>query len=254
MNKDEISRAVDLVEILYKRSSFHGFRRPVISMYPSLRNSYQETVKCPMDLGSLLLFLKFLQTDSCEEIEKKLIHVFPENFEFMTCLKGFSTDEFSFHMWLRKALSTIASNSIQFNGGSSQMEAISAHLQFSIETIFEAYFGKGEKDPLNEIIRKYFLVENIPLSRSEFKQFVDILKRFPASPNLNVAIAVAVGELENYQNYNYKNKLTLAKLLQWNCDSSLTDKATELSGLSPLLILLEERMLRGINYSSIWAR
>lgn len=71
-----IEAMVHLVSILYCRSIFHDFRKPVQILYPSIASTYLSVIKSPMDHGTLLVKIMNNEIHSIEEFRTylQLIH------------------------------------------------------------------------------------------------------------------------------------------------------------------------------------
>lgn len=99
----------EVASILYCRSVFQDFRKPVELMYPTLAKTYSAIIKKPMDLGTILL---------------------------KTMKNQQSVEEF------RENLKLVHHNALTFNEGSSMMEAISNHLELVSAGLFEEILRK----------------------------------------------------------------------------------------------------------------
>eukprot|EP01035_Chromulina_nebulosa_P027624 gene27624-36357_t len=277
-----LNPAIQIVECLYKRSVFQGFRRPVTSMYPSLSNSYKAAIKTPMDLGSLLLFFKVFQMNSPTKVLNKLTEFFPDNSEFITFASSFPMTNTIFFQWFKEKLQLISSNSLKFNMGSPSMEAISQHLNKCAGALFENtyYYPYNsinaetcvamQSSNLQSLIKRFFLIQYMPLMLSELELLVENLKKFD-SATFDETIRMAAIEMRKINDANesgcvglhrstflLKDFLSAIPEFSVSNDHYILDSKelvyVVLNGLSTLMILLEERFLRGITYSCIWAR
>ena len=165
--------------------------------------------------------------------------------------------------------------------GSPAMEAISNHLDICAGALFESTFFypyKSSSDTnmstmqsliLQSSIKRYYLIQNMPLLRSELELLIEKLKSFD-SEIFDEAISIASTELQKIINANQscsifrRSTLLLKDFLSTISEFAVphdhysvdTQNVTYvvLMGLSTLMILLEERCLRGISYSCVWAR
>lgn len=151
---------LQLVSILYCRSVFKEFRRPVLAAYPNLAETYLGSVKEPIDLGTLLL-----------RVIKR-----------STTIGG-----------VRKGLQLVCSNALIFNAGYHTIEAITHHLFHTAEGLFEELLcqpfavppssssSAGFSDDFYKAKRwkRWQLVGRIPLNKYELDIFRSILKDFP---------------------------------------------------------------------------
>eukprot|EP00600_Ochromonadales_sp_CCMP1393_P008836 CAMPEP_0174956168 /NCGR_PEP_ID=MMETSP0004_2-20121128/1379_1 /TAXON_ID=420556 /ORGANISM="Ochromonas sp., Strain CCMP1393" /LENGTH=671 /DNA_ID=CAMNT_0016204161 /DNA_START=108 /DNA_END=2119 /DNA_ORIENTATION=- len=94
----------ELLSIVYCRSVFADFRKPVAVMYPHLSETYDSLVKTPMDLGTLLL----------------------RSYRHELSVDG-----------LRNGLQLVHGNCLLFNEGAAMMESISMHLEMFCAGLFE---------------------------------------------------------------------------------------------------------------------
>jgi len=165
--------------------------------------------------------------------------------------------------------------------GSPAMEAISKHLDICAGALFESAFfypykSSSEMNPssmqssiLQSSIKRYLLIQNMPLMLSELELLAEKLKSFE-SEIFDEAIRMASIEVQKVIHANQSGSiLRRSKALLKDFLSNIPEFAIPhdhysvdtqdvayvvLMGLSTLLILLEERFLRGITYSCIWAR
>lgn len=271
----------NFLSLLYCRSIFQDFRRPVESLYPSLAKEYLSVITKPKDLGTIL-----------DKAYKKELTL-PE---------------------FRQDLILVYKNALSFNEENSVFQLIAKHFKMTSEALFEEMFEEPLEitsvDPFSteykhrwiNIRRKRLqLVISEPLSGAEL--------RF-ARKNLSIAIKMLEPQLEDLSarthqvldliqsyldEYHFEDNLDLETLSDFPPAPSLRDilspllpqSSTSLSSLSPVLessiftptfeslhgllsastsfitqldrmvgvlsILLNERRLRGSAFSAIWA-
>lgn len=72
VRKERCQAMEHMLSILYCRSVFRDFRKPVELMYPHLAQTYGTLVKRPMDLGTLLLKAKRREIVTIQEFRTTL--------------------------------------------------------------------------------------------------------------------------------------------------------------------------------------
>ena len=162
------------------------------------------------------------------------------------------------------------------------MEAISQHLNKCAGALFENtyYYPYNsinaetcvamQSSNLQSMIKRFFLIQYMPLMLSELELLVENLKEFD-SMTFDETIRMAAIEMRKINAANesgcvglhrstflLKDFLSAIPEFSISNDHYILDSKelvyVVLNGLSTLMILLEERFLRGITYSCIWAR
>lgn len=269
---DLVDGAIDILQYVYRRSVFQGFRRPVVSMYPSLKSSYIAVVKSPMDLGTLLLLLLIIKNGNVHDYQAmfkvELAQRYPD---FVREVESCGKSDFKILEWFREKLSLVSTNSLNFNKGSHMIEGMSAHLYNVSQSLFQDTFQMpfstdGLMVTLKEVqikrLRRFHFIQNIALSFDELHYFRGITSRALSRNDLHVFVR---RQLEVIDAFDTKNDaIPLSRLLNLSLDPSFIDEECVgavstatlalLEIVSPLLVLVEERVLRGISFSNIWAR
>lgn len=131
--KERCQAMEHMLSILYCRSVFRDFRKPVELMYPHLAQTYGTLVKRPMDLGTLLLKARRKEIVTIQEFRTtlQLVHnnalLFNEGM-FIVFVQSMMLN--LLHHWV---YAIVLYNCV----GAPLMEGISRHLEHFSEGLFE---------------------------------------------------------------------------------------------------------------------